>query len=180
MTVVISKIESRFFDERPPGTQIDTLIIHSMFAPEPPDPALRFSATHCKNCLDRYEVSAHYMIERGGKIWQLVPEDKRAWHAGESSMPFDDDSRTGVNAFSIGIELLCSEEEPATELQYKALIELLSDILSRHRIENILGHLHIAPDRKNDPLGFNWDRFRLMLSEDSPDHVFRLPDSDPG
>jgi len=177
MTVVISKIKSQYFDERPSGAQIDTIIIHSMVAPEPVAAALRFSATHCKSCLDHYEVSAHYMIERRGEVWQLVPEDKRAWHAGESSMPFDDDSRTGVNAFSIGIELLCSEEEPATEAQYRSLIELIADILSRYNIKNVLGHVHIAPDRKDDPLGFDWDKFRSMLSTHRPDLAFKLPDS---
>ena len=46
-------------------------------------------------------VSAHLVIDRMGGVIQLLPFHVRAWHAGKSSHA----GRTGLNDFSIGIEL---------------------------------------------------------------------------
>src|SRR5690606_16389776 len=47
------------------------------------------------------KASAHLVIGRNGEIYQLVPFDTIAWHAGISSYQ----GRSGYNNFSIGIEL---------------------------------------------------------------------------
>jgi len=47
------------------------------------------------------KVSAHVVIDRSGRIYQIVPFNKIAWHAGQSAYG----GRTGFNDFSIGIEL---------------------------------------------------------------------------
>ncbi|MDU9050986.1 MAG: N-acetylmuramoyl-L-alanine amidase [Candidatus Electrothrix sp. Rat3] len=143
------------FEDRPKGIEIDTLIIHSMHNPEEKN---GFSALSCKKCLDKYGVSAHYLIDLSGTVWQLISEDKKAWHAGISRMP--EDGREGVNAFSIGIELIGSEETDFTETQYQALALLTQDILSRHPLQYIYGHCDIAPGRKTDPWGLDWPRYR--------------------
>ncbi|HSF80019.1 MAG TPA: N-acetylmuramoyl-L-alanine amidase [Anaerolineales bacterium] len=46
-------------------------------------------------------VSAHLVISRTGEVTQLVPFDRRAWHAGVSYWENERD----INRFSIGIEL---------------------------------------------------------------------------
>ncbi|RWX50793.1 AmpD protein [Candidatus Electrothrix marina] len=143
------------FEDRPKGIEIDTLIIHSMHNPEAKN---RFSALSCKECLDKHGVSSHYLIDLSGTAWQLIPENKKAWHAGISTMP--EDGREGVNAFSIGIELIGSEDTDFTEAQYQALALLTKDILSRHSIQYIYGHYDIAPGRKTDPWGLDWLRYR--------------------
>lgn len=145
------------YEERPKGTVIDTLIIHSMHNPASKD---RFSALSCKTCLDKHGVSAHYIIDIEGTVWRIVPEDKKAWHAGVSRMPDLDDGREGVNAFSIGIELIGTEDTEFAEAQYQALALLTKDILSRHPIQHIYGHCDIAPGRKSDPWGLDWPRYR--------------------
>jgi AmpD protein len=93
-----------------------------------------------------------------GIVWQLVPEDKKAWHAGISIMP--EDGREGVNDFSIGIELINAEHIDFTQPQYSAVARLTKEILSRHPVRYIYGHCDIAPDRKTDPWGFDWSRYQ--------------------
>ena len=152
--ITIHHLPTDQFEERPKDTVIDTLIIHSMHNPEAKN---RFFALSCKECLDKHGVSSHYLIDLNGTVWQLVPEDKKAWHAGISKMP--EDGREGVNDFSVGIELIGSEDTYFTGAQYQALALLTKDILSRHPIQYIYGHNDIAPGRKTDPWGLDWSRY---------------------
>ncbi len=102
-------------------------------------------------------VSAHYLIGRDGKIYQLVDERARAWHAGQSKWGNNSD----LNSSSIGIELDNSGQEPFPEPQISALLGLLADIKQRLGIPraNFLGHADVAPKRKTDPSRyFPWQR----------------------
>jgi len=106
-------------------------------------------------------VSAHYMVEEDGRIFQLVPEEKRAWQAGRSWWRGDED----LNSRSIGIEIVNPGHEwgyrPFPEPQIAAVIDLCKDILSRWPIpqSRIVAHSDIAPDRKEDPGElFPWKR----------------------
>ncbi len=104
------------------------------------------------------EVSAHYLIDYDGTIYQLVDEKKRAWHAGESFW----DGQTDLNARSIGIEIQNTGKEKFPKAQIKALEELCTAIMARHKIpqERIVGHSDIAPHRKKDPGEiFSWEKF---------------------
>jgi len=153
------------FSER--TSEINAIIIHAMSAINvyPQDP---FSVEKCMKVLSDNGVSSHYIIDRGGKIYLLVPEEKKAWHAGVSQMP-PPDNRKNVNDFSIGIELIGNETVPFEEKQYSALNFLLNDIKKRYDIKHLLGHQHIATkklveqglrkDVKWDPgKQFNWDK----------------------
>ncbi|MEO4048008.1 N-acetylmuramoyl-L-alanine amidase [Pseudomonas sp. CAU 1711] len=109
--------------------------------------------------LTQGEVSAHYLIgDAPAKVYRLVDEDRRAWHAGESEWQ----GRTWLNASSIGIELVNQGYfdgpqgrywQPYGEAQMQALIALLKDLVKRHGlpIDSIVGHSDIAPQRKVDP-----------------------------
>ncbi|MCL2845220.1 MAG: N-acetylmuramoyl-L-alanine amidase [Chitinivibrionia bacterium] len=152
---IISDFLPDIWGERSGTSKIDTVVIHAMSASgvshENP-----FSYDNCIQILKDYDVSAHYIIDRNGKIYNLVPEDKKAWHAGISRMPAPD-NRDGVNDFSIGIELIGNEEEPFEEAQYSALNFLLSDIKKRlNTVKNIVGHQHIATQELVD-LGLRKD-----------------------
>jgi len=115
------------------------------------------------------KVSAHYLIDEDGRIFRLVDEDKRAWHAGRSHWR----GITDVNSASIGIELVNPGHEfgyrEFTDAQMGALIPLVAEIKERHAITrgNVVGHSDIAPARKQDPGElFNWHalaRLRLAL-----------------
>lgn len=151
------------FNERPIGVVIDTIVIHSIYSTEGTDP---FSPHSCIALLDTHCVAAHYLITRSGEIIRLVPDECRAWHAGKSCMPFSDDSRTEVNDFSIGIELVATESSGFTEAQYMSLSKLTKSLLARHPVRSIVGHDQIAPDRKTDPGPlFDWTRFRSLVSD---------------
>ncbi len=107
------------------------------------------------------KVSAHYMIEEDGRLYSLVSEERRAWHAGVSFWKGD----TDINAASIGIELVNPGHEfgyrAFPDAQIEALIELMDDIRSRWTVpeSRILGHSDVAPARKTDPGElFPWKR----------------------
>ena len=110
-------------------------------------------AALAKMCDAQAKVSAHYLVEEDGRIFSLVPEERRAWHAGKSFWK----GETDINAASIGIEIVNPGHEfgyrAFPEAQMDAVIELVGDIRTRWTIEdrNIVGHSDVAPDRKIDP-----------------------------
>ena len=99
------------------------------------------------------EVSSHYVVEESGRIVQLVPESRRAWHAGVSCWRGERD----MNSASVGIEVCNAGHEGGLpdfpDQQIEAVIVLCRDIASRCvvRPERILAHSDIAPARKRDP-----------------------------
>jgi N-acetyl-anhydromuramoyl-L-alanine amidase len=148
------------WNERPAGMLIDTLVVHSM------TPGESCSPEECVQLLDQHEVAAHYFITREGELWQSVSEEKRAWHAGESCLPFSDDSRVGVNDFSIGVELITPPDHTFLDVQYLALEKLIREIATRYPLRNIVGHDHIAPQRKTDPgIHFDWGKLKALCSD---------------
>jgi N-acetylmuramoyl-L-alanine amidase len=99
-------------------------------------------------------VSAHYVVDEAGKIYALVPEEQRAWHAGVGSWEGEGD----LNARAIGIEIVNGGHDfglpDFTDAQICAVIELLSDIFARWpklSAKRVVGHSDIAPERKADP-----------------------------
>jgi N-acetylmuramoyl-L-alanine amidase len=107
------------------------------------------------------KVSAHYLIEEDGRVFAVVPEERRAWHAGVAFWKGERD----VNAVSIGIELVNPGHEwgyrAFPDDQVEALIGLMDAIRGRWDIPDgrILGHSDVAPERKTDPGElFPWKR----------------------
>jgi N-acetylmuramoyl-L-alanine amidase len=94
-------------------------------------------------------VSSHYLIGRDGALYQLVADDRRAWHAGSGRWGTISD----LNSASIGIELDNNGREPFAEPQVQALLRLLEDLCSRLGIPrtHVIGHSDLAPTRKIDP-----------------------------
>lgn len=113
-------------------------------------------------CDPQAEVSAHYVIDRDGRVYHLVDEAMRAWHAGRSFWR----GLRDMNSASIGIEL-CNPGAtygytPFPDAQIAALEPLLRAIIARHDMDArrcLLGHSDIAPARKQDPGHlFPWQR----------------------
>lgn len=108
-------------------------------------------------CDPAHEVSAHYLIDEAGAVEALVPEARRAWHAGAGLWG----GRADVNSRSIGIELSNRGTHPFAHAQMLALEALLRDVLRRHALppERVIGHSDMAPGRKHDPgPRFDWRR----------------------
>lgn len=106
-------------------------------------------------------VSAHYLIGAEGRIWQMVREADRAWHAGAGNWA----GCTDVNSHSIGIELSNTGASPFAAAQMQALERLLPGIMARWAIPpaGVIGHSDMAPGRKSDPgARFDWRRLALQ------------------
>jgi N-acetylmuramoyl-L-alanine amidase len=121
------------------------------------------SAEAALDWLTRVEskVSAHYLIDEEGRIAQMVAEEARAWHAGQSLWA----GETDLNSCSIGIEIHNPGHDfdypDFPDIQMRGVEALCLDILGRHAIppERVLAHSDIAPGRKRDPgEKFDWRR----------------------
>ena len=141
------------------------------------------------------QVSSHYLVNDDPvRIYGLVDENRRAWHAGASSWS----GNTNLNASSIGIEIVNPGYTdtptgrvyaPYPSEQIDAVVALLKDIAKRHQVrpDRIVGHNDIAPMRKQDPgPAFPWKRLAIeglipwpdMLTVMAKRHEFEaaLPD----
>jgi N-acetylmuramoyl-L-alanine amidase len=107
-------------------------------------------------CDEDAKVSAHYVVGEDGQIWQLVDEDKRAWHAGVSEWT----GESNINSASIGIEIVNGGHDFPSDngglpdypdVQINAVIALCKDIIARRGALTLLGHSDVAPGRKIDP-----------------------------
>ncbi|MCC1491573.1 N-acetylmuramoyl-L-alanine amidase [Cognatishimia sp. F0-27] len=108
-------------------------------------------------CTGESQVSAHYVLAEDGRLWQLVREEHRAWHAGAGAWGGIDD----VNSASIGIEIANDGFSPFSEPQMARLERLIAEIMARWSIppERVLGHSDVALGRKIDPgRRFDWAR----------------------
>ena len=125
---------------------VQMVVLHYTGMPSAAEAEARMCDAECK-------VSAHYMIDEDGTVTALVPEYRRAWHAGRSYWR----GITDVNSASIGIELVNPGHEwgyrPFPQAQMDALLPLLARIVRSYDIPraNVVGHSDIAPARKEDP-----------------------------
>ena len=131
---------------------IDTIILHSSYNVLGGD---EYDLDKIIMEYKQYGVAPHYVIDREGEIFRLVKDANIAYHAGESKVP---DGRTGVNNFSIGIEVVNSEKDNFTSKQYVAINELIAFLKDKYKIKYVLGHDQIAPGRKTDPWNINWGK----------------------
>jgi N-acetylmuramoyl-L-alanine amidase len=140
-------------DERPMNGRVDMLILHYT--------GMRTAQAAIERLCDPdARVSSHYVVDEDGEVIRLVPEERRAWHAGVSYWR----GHNALNDRSIGIEIVNPGHEwgyrdfPA--LQMAAVCDLCLSILSHQRIpaRNVVGHSDVAPDRKTDPgEKFHWE-----------------------
>jgi len=167
-------LPSPHWDERPAKTIIDMVVIHAISLPPgqwTPHYIEQFfcnqldvSAHDYFKTIASLRVAAHLLIDRQGQITQFVPFIKRAWHAGHSCF----EGRSNCNDFSIGIELIGTDEIAFEDSQYRTLAEVLHLLMIAYpaiRTERIQGHSDIAPGRKTDPGPFfDWTYLKTLLS----------------
>jgi N-acetylmuramoyl-L-alanine amidase len=151
MTQII-QLPSPNFDSRN-GTPVTLLVLHYT--------GMQSGALAIERLCDpAAKVSSHYVVEEDGRVFALVDEGQRAWHAGVSAWR----GVTNLNAHSVGIEIV----NPGHEFGYRAfplvqmqsVLALSQGILVRHNIlpRNVIGHSDIAPTRKIDPGElFDWE-----------------------
>lgn len=145
-TLAIQKNLSPNFNDRRDACDISMLVLHYT--------GMKSAAAALDRLRDpEAEVSAHYVIEENGTIHQLVPDDKRAWHAGVSEW----NGTTDINSASIGVEIVNPGHEfgyiSFPKFQIMSIVELCQGLVEHYRIHplNVVGHSDIAPTRKKDP-----------------------------
>jgi N-acetylmuramoyl-L-alanine amidase len=145
-TVAAKVFPSPNHGERAGGRRPDMLLLHYTGMPTAAEALQRL-------CNPIAEVSAHYFVFEDGRILQLAPEARRAWHGGAGAWA----GETDINSCSIGIEIAHPGHDgglpPYPERQIDGVIGLCRDIASRWAIrpERVLAHSDVAPDRKEDP-----------------------------
>ena len=137
------------------------------------------------------KVSSHFLVldEDDNKIYNLVPLEQRAWHAGASAFR----GRTNINDTSVGIEIVSdgiakefiSDPNPYhpydhyvdyKPIQIEKVAQIIKYVAEKYNIpaRNIVAHSDIAPSRKKDPgAKFPWkelyDKYNIGAWYDEAD-----------
>lgn len=167
-------LASPHFNHRPDGMVVDMIVLHAISLPDG-----QFESQHISDlflgrlnpsahpsfkALVDTKVSAHFVVDRDGKITQFVSTGNRAWHAGVSTWL----NQENCNDFSVGIEMVGDERQPFTHKQYTETARLCRTLMQQYphiSKERIVGHQDIAPGRKWDPgKQWNWQRFSRSFS----------------
>jgi AmpD protein len=157
-------------DERPADEQVRLVVVHAISLPPGKfgGAGVEQLFTNTLNAtahpyyaeISSLRVSSHFFIRRTGDVIQFVPAHLRAWHAGISAWQ----GRERCNDFSLGIELEGCDDQPFSSIQYIRLARLIRVLCKSFPIEDVVGHMDIAPDRKTDPGPcFDWARLLRML-----------------
>lgn len=146
----IIHIPSPYWNERPKKCAVKAIVLHC--SAHEGIPMIKL--------LNKLHLSAHFVIGSDGRIFQLVSEEKRAFHAGVSSWR----GMVNLNHYSIGIELSSPSmgEKAYTPEQLHSAMCLCRDLMHRYNIPaaNIVAHSDVAPTRKPDPgIAFPWQQF---------------------
>jgi N-acetyl-anhydromuramyl-L-alanine amidase AmpD len=142
--------EIKNVSKRSENVPIDTIIVHSTAS---------FSASSSINWFLNPEskVSAHFIIDKAGIIYHLVPIEKTAWHAGKCSIE-------NANLRSIGIELVNMNNgiDPYPTIQIEKLISLILYLKEKYGIKYLYGHKEISLSGKTDPRGLDMNNLRTI------------------
>ncbi len=144
--VVAEVMASPNHSERSDGRRPDMILLHYTGMADA-DAALALL------CASGSKVSAHYFVFEDGRIVQMVPESRRAWHAGKSEWA----GETDINSCSIGIEIANPGHDHGypdfPKRQIAAVTTLCRSIQTRNAIAplRVLAHSDVAPTRKQDP-----------------------------
>src|SRR5215471_8510714 len=149
-SVVAEVMASPNHGERSDGRRPDMILLHYTGMADA-DAALALLCA--PGGIQGSNVSAHYFVFEDGRIVQMVPESRRAWHAGKSQWA----GETDINSCSIGIEIANPGHDHGypdfPKRQIAAVTALCRSIFTRHQIaaDRVLGHSDVAPSRKQDP-----------------------------
>jgi N-acetylmuramoyl-L-alanine amidase len=154
--IFISKYSPNFSRKMRKNKDIRAIVIHYT--------GMQSKIASIKRLLSsKHKVSCHYLIDRKGKIFKMIAENRVAWHAGKSKWK----NIKNLNKNSVGIELVNKGHEHGyqkfTTSQINQLIKLCLILKRKYKIKNshIVGHSDIAPLRKQDPgEKFPWKKLK--------------------
>lgn len=161
MAIDTTTYQSPNHDARPGG--ITAIVLHSCEG-APPGDEQRSSLPWL--CAPHSGVSCHYYVTREGGVFQLVPDARRAWHAGVSALAGEPD----VNDYSLGIELEHrARSAPYPPAQLDALADLIRLLCATYAIPaaRVVSHRAIAlpAGRKGDPSDWPEAALRVWVAQ---------------
>lgn len=156
-------IESPNYSSRA-GADIDTIVVHYTTAGT-------FESTKNHFLNPASQVSAHYIIDKNGDIYQMVKDSDKAWHARQA------------NRTSIGIEHVAKEGDRLTEAQEKSSIHLIKWLMTEYKIpkENIKAHKQVLETScPGNIFGDDLDdtslpKFKAWVAKNFSNNVMRTP-----
>ena len=153
----VALIPSPNYNARPAGTTVDCLVLHATATATGQEAVNSFSNP-------KSETSSHFIIDRNGAVIEMVPPERRAWHAGVSAL----NGVADLNNFSVGVELVDRNDgEPYSDAQYVATAALIRRLRTHYDIPDarIVSHAAVAlpRGRKTDPAGFDFARLCTAL-----------------
>ena len=157
-TVLYPYRHSPNYDRRPAGSNITCVVLHATRQRTLEAAINSFQDPNTK-------ASAHFIVGKDGRIFQTVPVERRAWHAGNSQL----ESEADVDNFSVGIALVHQNDarDAYSDLQYEAVARIIHQLRQSHDIPDrrIVSHAQIAlpPAGVSDPEGFDFDKLRKLL-----------------
>jgi len=130
----------------------------------------KYDAEFVRQIFITYKVSAHFLINRDGSIWELVKPPLRCWHAGKSSFR----GVSGLNSHTLGIEFVGSDQDEFEEEQYIAGAKLCAKLMADYNIptkwitmHRIVSGSTVRTDAKQDPSFFwDWVHFSILLGDE--------------
>ncbi len=153
-------------DDRPVTATINCVVLHATVEPTTEGTIGLFLNPATK-------VSSHFIVGKDGRVFQMVPIEKRAWHAGVSSL----DGVNKVNDFSVGIEMVNANDgaDPYPLAQMESVAGLIRFIRSRYPVpdERIVSHASVAlpAGRKSDPIGFDFEKVKILARLGTIEHT---------
>lgn len=165
LTVINVAPDARIYNLRPQGDEgkIAAILRHHTGGRN----SLQYLSTYHANPVSIHKLVPKRMPDGRPGHYQIVPDSKRAWHAGESLWG----GRSDWNDFSIGIEIenLGDGIDPYTDEQYETVAQIVAYCCALDFIEDhwVRDHREVAlpPGRKTDPLGWDHERERARVAE---------------
>jgi len=139
--------------------QIQGVIMHSS------DGSLKSDINTLTGGDPSHKVSVHYYVAKDGTVHHFVNDNDIAYDVGQTSGPLAHLN----NATTIGIETEHVDGTPWEDSLIRGEARLAAQLLKRYpnlSIDDFHGHSDVAPERKQDPLDFPWDKFRQYVAQD--------------
>lgn len=101
-------------------------------------------AAHVANVLNNRNASVQFVIDREGKVHQLMPDNHEAWHAGKNNTSGFDNKNT------IGVEIVGMDDNDILPAQLQAARSLIRSMSDKYGFEadKVFGHGEIATHKQ--------------------------------
>ncbi len=162
LPLVYAYVASPNCDDRPRGVGVTCIVLHATVEPTT-EGTIGIFLNPAR------QVSAHFVAGRDGRVVQMVPIERRAWHAGNSLL----ENAPRVNDYSVGIEMvnLNDGKDPYPDAQMEAVAGVIRLVRSRYEVPDtrIVSHAQIAlpAGRKSDPLHFDFEKIKALARENN-------------